>query len=251
TLFFFSTLIVFHQPFWLDLSLTNWTLLALSAVLGITIGDTLFIAALNRIGPSSQAIIDGLYSPLLAVAGFFIFKEAVSFLEIMGGLLVIIGVVFGAKGFPKSSTIATKQKWEGYFLATLAQFVLVITVVLIRDLLKEHSVLTISAYRFLIGTISYWLYFSMTRHKHELFSGFKINKTFYLNLGGTFVGPFLASIFWFLGFKYAPLARAGIYNQLSTIFIIMLAAFILKETLSRLQIVAVILSIMGALLVSL
>lgn len=251
TLFFFCTILLFDFPIFLNLDWQEWGLLFASAVLGITIGDTLFIAALNRIGASSQAIVDGLYSPLLALTGYFIFKETLSLYEVLGGFFVIFGVILGAQKSTQNVEITSKQKWEGYLLGILAQVVLVVTVALIRDLIKDHSIMTLSAYRFLIGTICYWILFSLTKHRKEIFSGYQWNATFRLNLAGTLVGPFLATILWFLGFKYSPLARAGIYNQLSTIFIIMLAAFFLKERLNRPQIIAVLFSIVGVFLVSL
>jgi drug/metabolite transporter (DMT)-like permease len=57
-------------------------------------------------------------------------------------------------------------------------------------------------------------------------------------------------IFWLAGFKYTISGRAAIYNQLSTIFIILLAFFILKEPMSKKKWVGVLLSISGALIVS-
>ena len=68
---------------------------------------------------------------------------------------------------------------------------------------------------------------------------------------GSFLGTYLSVIFWLAGFKYTISGRAAIYNQLSTILIIVLAFFILKEPMSKKKWFGVLLSITGALLVSL
>ena len=47
------------------------------------------------------------------------------------------------------------------------------------------------------------------------------------------LGPFMATLFWIGGFKYSSAGRAAIFNQLSTVFIIVLAYFFLKEGFTR------------------
>jgi len=65
------------------------------------------------------------------------------------------------------------------------------------------------------------------------------------------LGPFLATILWTSGFKYLTAARAAIFNQLSTVFIIFLAYFLLKENLTTRKLIGSILAVLGALIVAL
>lgn len=65
------------------------------------------------------------------------------------------------------------------------------------------------------------------------------------------LGPFLATLCWCLGFKYNLAGRAAIYNQLSTVFIIVLAYFFLKERMTTRKFVGLLLAITGALFVGL
>jgi drug/metabolite transporter (DMT)-like permease len=66
----------------------------------------------------------------------------------------------------------------------------------------------------------------------------------------TVLGPFLATLFWIAGFKYLEAGRAAIYNQLSTVFIIILAYLVLGEELSKRKLAGVFLALVGALLVA-
>ena len=52
------------------------------------------------------------------------------------------------------------------------------------------------------------------------------------------------------GFKYLEAGRAAIYNQLSTVFIILLAYFLLKEEFTWRKAIGVILALIGAYLVA-
>ena len=67
---------------------------------------------------------------------------------------------------------------------------------------------------------------------------------------GSIFGTFLSVIFWLAGFKYTLAGRAAIYNQLATIFIILMAAVFLKEAMTRRKWLAVSSALSGALLVS-
>ena len=67
---------------------------------------------------------------------------------------------------------------------------------------------------------------------------------------GSFFGTFLSVIFWLAGYKYTLAGRAAIYNQLSTIFIIIIASIFLKEIMTKNKWLAVTLALIGALIVS-
>ena len=69
-------------------------------------------------------------------------------------------------------------------------------------------------------------------------------------LVGSFLGTFLSVIFWLAGYKYTLAGRAAIYNQLSTIFIIILASIFLKEIMTKKKWAAVTMALLGAFIVS-
>ena len=67
----------------------------------------------------------------------------------------------------------------------------------------------------------------------------------------SFLGPFMGTMFWTAGFKYTTAGRAAIYNQLSTVFIVILAMFFLRERLTARKVLGVILAVGGAIVVAL
>ncbi len=81
--------------------------------------------------------------------------------------------------------------------------------------------------------------------------GFTRRDTWKTMIPMSFFGPFLATIFWTAGFKHLPAGRAAIYNQLSTVFIILLAVLLLKERMTGRRLIAVSLAVAGAILVGL
>ena len=67
---------------------------------------------------------------------------------------------------------------------------------------------------------------------------------------GSLLGTFLSVIFWLAGYKYTLAGRAAIYNQLSTIFIIIMAVIFLNETMTNRKWTAVFFALSGVLIVS-
>jgi drug/metabolite transporter (DMT)-like permease len=64
------------------------------------------------------------------------------------------------------------------------------------------------------------------------------------------LGPFLATLFWVAGFKHLTAGRAAIFNQLSTVFIVVLAYLVLKEKFTMRKTVGVVLAVAGSLVVA-
>lgn len=250
TVLFFICIPVFSQPWMPSLTASEWTLVLVSALLGITIGDTLYVAAIRRIGAGGQALLDCLYAPTIILLAFFAFEESFSLWGWVGSSLIIAAVFIAHQAPADSLTRDLKSHRIGLLYGILSQFAMALCIILIRDILRKDSVLAITAYRYIFGTLSLMI-LAWPRHSWgRMFSGFQWNQSLKSSLMGTFLGPFLATLLWFASFKYTTAGRAAIYNQLSTIFIILLAWIFLKEPLTRPKLVAVVLAVAGGYLVA-
>ncbi len=247
---FVICILIFGEPLWPNLTPWEWGLLVLSAVLGITLGDTLYIAAIKRIGAGPQALLDCLYSPFIIFFAFFIFNETLSPLGFLGAFLIVVAIGIGNSVHAYRGE-NRKELLTGLVLGILSQVCMAACVLLVRDILRKDSVLTITTYRFFIGTALMILPSVWKGTTASLLEGFRYSKDLRVTLPGTILGPFLSTLLWFAGFKYTLAGKAAVYNQLSTIFIIVLAAWFLGEPLTRRKIWAVLLSIAGGILVSL
>ena len=66
---------------------------------------------------------------------------------------------------------------------------------------------------------------------------------------GTFFGSYLSLVCWLGGFKYSHADTAALLNQMSTVFIVILASLLLKEPLTRMKLAAVGMALLGAIIV--
>ncbi|MGE0762340.1 MAG: DMT family transporter [Bdellovibrionales bacterium] len=247
-LLFFACIVVSTEPLTLQLTAHEWWLVVISAVAGITLGDTLFIAAINRIGASLQAIVDVLYMPFVMGLAFVFFGERLPAQVFWGAGLVLLAIA-AANMDMHLRPVPKRQLFVGIGLALLAQFLMACCVVMLKNLLQSQSLLTLTAYRFLIGTVALIVFYAVRGRGSHIFHGFRPSRAWLVTLPGAFLGPFLATLFWFAGFKYTLAGKAAIYNQLSTILIVIMAALFLKEKLTRHRIAAILLAIAGSYLV--
>jgi drug/metabolite transporter (DMT)-like permease len=93
TLFLSVTLIVTH-PIFPTLSPLVWGLLALSGVLGIALGDTLYLFCLNALGPRRALLLDALSPCFAAILALMFLKEQLTFTQWLGVGLTVAGVVW-------------------------------------------------------------------------------------------------------------------------------------------------------------
>lgn len=237
-----------REPLVPELTPGEYGRLIVSAVLGISFADTMFAAALNRLGASLQALADCVYAPAIAVVGFLMFGETLGFWEILGGLCVVSGVVVGMRVTPEVKN--RRDLVVGVVLAAGAHIIMAVGILLVRDVYREVSVVWVSGFRFLVATLVLGAFASLRADRGTLFLAFRRRDLWKAMLPMTFFGPFLATTFWVAGFKYSTAGRAAIYNQLSTVFIIILAVLFLKERLTTRKAIGVALAIVGALLVA-
>jgi drug/metabolite transporter (DMT)-like permease len=245
-----GTLLWEGSPWVLDLSSQDYLRLVVSAVLGITLADTMIASALNRLGASLQALADCVYSPVIALVGVVMFGEHLSAWEMMGGALVVSGVFVGA-----TRTVEIKKPkdlWIGILLAAGAHIIMAIGILMVRDLFREHSLVWVSTFRFVVAGVVmlFWGALGGRKKLRHLFLGFRTRETWKFMIPMSILGPFLATLFWVAGFKHLNAGRAAIFNQLSTVFIVLLAYLILKEKFTARKIAGVLLAIVGSLVVA-
>ena len=245
---FISFIILQGDPF-PDFKGQEYFILIISGIIGVAIGDILFLASLRRIGSSLSAIVSTGYTISIFILAFLMFGEVISFISYLGGVLVILGVVIGT--IDRDLERTPKEILYGVSFGLLANLCTAYSVLLLRPIMDVHPVVPIALIRFSIGMIISAFGILYLNGKLALRETILKGFSNYNLLAGAFFGTFLSVIFWLAGFKYTLAGRAAIYNQLSTIFIILLASVFLNQHMTKRKWVAVSLALMGSFIVSL
>ena len=226
----------------------EYLILIISGILGVAVGDLFFLASLRRLGAGLNAIVSTTYSPSIFLLAFLMFGEVISLQAYFGGALVITGIIIGSLEIPKNKR-REDIAWGGLY-GFVAQALTAFSVLLLKPIMEIHPVVPIALVRFSTGTVLCIGFLIFAKGSSVLFETFKQGLKHPPLIMGSFLGTFLSVIFWLAGYKYTLAGRAAIYNQLATIFIILMAAVFLKEAMTRRKWLAVSCALSGALLVT-
>ncbi|MBQ4123089.1 DMT family transporter, partial [bacterium] len=194
--------------------------IALSGILGIAIGDSLFFASLNRLSPLFLSLLVFVAPDIFSgVFGFIFLKEIPSIISFVGIVLVLVGLSFLI--FPiKKENSEVKTKITGIIFAILSLACTAYSMVIIKPILVDVPVITATMYRMIFSAVIL-LFFGLFTKKIFLWKNTLNNKKYNIQLIGTFA---LATIggFWLslVAIKYCKLIIASSLMSLEPLFIL-------------------------------
>ena len=255
---FISLFILSDIPLWYD-NLYNYeyAIILFSGALGMFLGDTIFIYALNKIGANRVAIVDA-FSPVVIFSYSILLlpNQTLNIIQIIGFIITITGLLILA--YEKDyEDIDYKIKRTGILLVLGAMMCTGFGVVYLKTVLNRINEigydiklnLWVTAFRLIPGVILSWGFFLLQKNKTKLIAPIKVKKNLIPLLIASFIGPFLALGCWILGYAFIDKPSvASIIGQTAVIFIVILSWGFLKEQLTKLRIMSTILVFVGVIL---
>ncbi len=243
------TMLLLGQPLLPHFPLQSYLLIALSGLIGVALSDTLFFGCLNLLGASLTAVIDCLYSPFVILFSFLFIGERLGKRQLLGVALILLalGLISRAKG---KGLPPRKDLVLGITLGTLAMVTLAGSIVMIKPLLTRSPVLWATIWRMAAGSIVLGVILPFHPRRRVICRPLLSPRSWRSLVPGAFLGAFVSPVVWMAGMKYTLVSIAAPLNQLNSIFIFVLAAFFLKEKVTRAKLAAVALATAGAFLVS-
>lgn len=225
-------------------------ILILSGFLGIALADTIFFRALNLIGVGFISVVDCLYSPFVILFAAVLLHEDLTVPHYVGGGLIVAGVLISSRHAPPADR-TRGQLALGVLLGATAIALMAFGIVIAKESLEGFALIWATMLRVLVGTGVLALAAAISPKRRAYWSVFRPSAVWKYSIPASVLGAYLAMIFWVAGFKYTEASIAGILNQTSVVFAIILATVFLKERLTKRKMVSVALAASGAVLVAL
>ncbi len=241
-------LILTRTPLIPELSHQAWIRLFISGVVGISVADTFFFIALKKLGASLCAIVDTTYAPLVLLQSYFILGEHIGWPLLLGGALIISAMLVGTVGQAHGNR-TRRNVVQGMIIGIVGIALMSLSIVMIKPLLNELSALWSASFRLCAGTAGLIPILILHPKRAQILAVFRPSRSWIYAVPGSFIGTALAMLLWIGGMKHTLVSRAALLNQLSTIFIFVLAVFFLKEPFTQRRTLAVALAFGGAALV--
>jgi len=257
---FFILFTLTDVPLWYN-NLYNYeyAIILFSGSLGMFLGDTIFIYALNKIGANRVAIVDA-FSPLIIFSYSLLLlpNQTLNIIQIIGFMITIIGLLILTYENDYED-IDYKVKRFGILLVLGAMMCTGFGVVYLKTVLNRINEtgydiklnLWVTAFRLIPGVVLSWILFLFQKNKTKLIEPIKMKKNYIPLLIASFIGPFLALGCWILGYAFIDKPSvASIVGQTSVIFIVILSWLFLKENLTKLRVLSTICVFVGVVLIT-
>jgi len=256
---FFILFISTSTPLWYNhLYNYEYVIILISGSLGMVLGDTIFIYALNKIGANRVAIVDS-FSPLVIYSYSIILlpNQSLTLIQIVGFVITILGLLILTYENDYED-IDYRTKRFGIFLVLGAMVCTGGGVVFLKTVLnriQEPGIdgiklnLWITAFRLIPGVVLSWLIFLLQKNRYQLLKPLKDRNNYRPLIIASILGPFLALGCWILGYAFiSKPSVASIIGQTSVVFIVILSWLFLKEKITQLRILSTIFVFIGVIL---
>ncbi|MCP4566365.1 MAG: DMT family transporter [FCB group bacterium] len=243
------TVMIMGESLTRSASTNDYLLLLISGALGIGIADTLFFKSLNLLGAGLSAVVDCLYSPFVIGMSMIWLGERLTFLQIIG-VLLILSAVLTATHRKGSGHLSRRDLWLGLFYGALAMATTAVGIVIAKPLLNNSPLLWVTEIRLLGGIAVLITVLAFHPRRVAILSTLRNRQGWKYTLSGSFIGTYMALIFWLGGMKYTQASIAASLNQTSNIFIFIFAAVFLREPINRQRVIGIILGVAGAFIIT-
>jgi drug/metabolite transporter (DMT)-like permease len=246
---FIPTVYIFGVKLFRAVPSSEYWLLIVSGVIGIGIGDTLFLKSLNLLGAGMQAIVSCMYSPSIIALSFVWLGESMTVFQIVGAVMIISAVLTAISKKGKGN-ISRRNLFWGILLGVIAHGASAVGIVMIKTLLERSPLLWVTEIRLFGGIVALLIVFLLHPQRRNIWNSIHSRQSWGYTISGSFMGAYLAMILWLAGMKYAQASIAAALNQTSNVFVFIFAWLFLRETINLRRVIGIILGISGVLLVT-
>jgi drug/metabolite transporter (DMT)-like permease len=124
-------------------------------------------------------------------------------------------------------------------------------VVLAKPVLDRSPVLWSTGVRLIAGLVALMLLTLLSARHRTAWRALRPSASWKVAVPAAVLGAYVAMIVWIGGMKYTQASTASILNQTSAVFVLPMAAVVLREPVTSRKVMAVVLAVAGVVLVTL
>jgi len=236
------------MPFPSDATVRTWFWLAVSGLIGFTLGDLLLFEAFVRIGARISMLIMALVPVTTTLISWFLLQEMPSLKQLAGMAVTICGITLVLLHKKKDKKRSSYSIW-GIVLALGGTIGQATGLVLSKYGMGDYNPFAATQIRILAGTVGFSIMFVFWRKWNRVWSGLKNKKAMQRITIGAFFGPFLGVSLSLYAIQHTYTAIASTLMALTPVFVLAPAAIFFKERIGPIDIMGAIIAIVGVALI--
>ena len=228
----------------------DYALLVASGVVGIALADTIFLRSLNVIGAGLSQVVNCSYSPFVILFTFFLLGERLTVGDALGAALILGSILFSTAHAPPDG-VSRQDLRKGIGLSTLSMALMALGVTLAKPVLDRSPILWATTIRLAGGLGALAAIGLAVPQYRKIWASLRPSRAWRVTIPASVLGTYVAMIIWIAGMKFTQASTAAILNQSSAVFVLPVAALVLKEAITARKLIAVAMAITGLVLVTL
>jgi len=228
-----------------SLNLHDFFFLALSGIIGVSIGDTLFFRSLQDLGAKVQVLYFMLGQIVTMLLSFLLLGEVLNIEEYIGATILLCGVIVVTVGKQEDRPNKTRGILGGF--ASILCFS--ISSIMVKVSIDDVGVPTATFWRMFFSTLSIMFIGFTSKRFITWYKPLKQVKTlllFLLNVAVITYGGFLLSM---LALKHISVSLSSVLTATEPVFVILLAYVINHERIAKKEFLGAVITISGLLMI--
>ena len=229
-----------------NLSFLSVAYLWSSVVIGLVVGDTLYIKGMGIVGVARALPISITYPIFVLPISATIVGESLPAMTIVGVFITVIGlyvITSPKRGIAKEPVADRKRYWWGVSLLLMASLCWAVGTTILDFGMKELDPFMASAIRMPFMALVLLTIASLRKNTRKAWS-IGGRSLIILALAGI-VGIGLGGLLFMIGIKHAGPARTAVLSSTAPLFGMPLSAIILRERITRKMVMGTIMCIVG------
>ena len=228
-----------------SVSLHDFIFLALSGILGISIGDTLFFRSLQDLGAKVQVLYFMLGQVVTMLLSFMLLGEVLSIEEYIGATILLIGIIIVTIGKQEDHPNKIRGILGGF--ASILCFSL--SSIMIKVSIADVGVPTATFWRMFFSTVSIMFIGFTSKRFVAWYTPFKKTKNLLLLLLNVVVITYGGFSLSMLAIKHITVSLASVLSATEPVFVLVLAFLINHERATKRELIGAAITIAGLLII--
>lgn len=225
----------------------RWGWLSLSSILGLVLGDTFLFYAYVWVGPRLSLLVMSFVPVVTSLAGWLLFQEQLSDLEMTGIGLTVLGVIVVVTENGSGRDKSQKQQYLLGLLAALAGAIGQATNLITAryGLVDNFPAISATAIRLLIAALILWSFTTLSGQLRATFDKWQDRKALITLIAGAIFGPFLGIWLSLAAIQHTRVGIASTLMALPPIILLPLSHFAYGEQITHRAIFGTLLAFAG------
>ena len=224
-----------------DIGIWEFSFLALSGIIGISLGDSLFFKSLQDLGAKVQVIFFLLGQIFTMILSLLLLGELLSLEQYIGAVVLLTGIVIVIWGKQDNHP----NKVRGIVCGLLSILCFSVSAIMVKMAIAEVEVITATFYRMLFGTIFTLGFGVVGKQLPSWIKPLKDKRLLILFILNVFVityGGFLLSM---VAVKLIPVSLVSVLGTTEPVFVLLFAYLINKDKIAKQEVIGTMITLIG------